>query len=80
MPYIPLMEITVRLISGWFAVATVRGATMVVDVGVLRYYGWQSVFIGVPGGEIGISEAARFIRVVQFEVQRLSEGVIYPIL
>ena len=53
---------------------------MIVDVGVLRYYGWQSAFIDVPGGETGISEVARFIRIVQFQVQRLGEGVICPVL
>ena len=74
------MEIAVHLISRWFAMTAVRRASVVVDVGVLRHYSWESAFIDVPGREIGISEVARFIQIVQFEIQRLGEGVICSIL
>ena len=53
---------------------------MVVDVGVLRHYSWESAFIDVPGREIGISEVVHFVRIVQFKIQRLGEGVICSIL
>lgn len=78
MPYVPLVDITIRLISGWFAVAAVRGTAMVVDTGILRYHGWKNAFIYVSRREIGTPEVARLIRIVEFKIQRLCESVICP--
>jgi len=57
---------------------TVRGATVVVETGVLRYHGGEDAFIDVSSGEIGVPEVARLIGIVKFKTQRLGERVIYP--
>lgn len=61
MPYVPLMDITIRLISGLLPMATVRRAAMVVDAGVLRYHRWKDAFVDVSGREVGLPEVARLI-------------------
>ena len=79
MPYVPLVDITVRLIRGLLAMAAVRRAAVVVDTGVLRYHGGENAFVDVPGGEVRIPKVARLIRIVKFEMQRLGVSVIYPV-
>ena len=76
MPHVPLVDITVRFVTRWLAMATVRRAAVVVDVGVLRYNCWKNSFVDVTGREIGLPEVASLIRIVEVEVERLGKRII----
>lgn len=68
MPYVPLVDIAVCLIRGRLAMTAVRRAAVVVDIGVLRYYGGKNAFVDVSGREIGIPEVARLVVVVKLKI------------
>jgi len=55
-------------ISGWLAMAAVRRTAVIVETGVFRYRGWKNAFVDVSRGEISVSEVARLVRIVKFEV------------
>lgn len=74
------MDITVHLIGGLFTITAVRGTAVVMNAGVLRHYCRKNAFVDVSGGEVGLSEVARLIRVVEFKTQRLGKSVIYLIV
>ena len=80
MPYVPLVDITVSLIGGWFAVTAVRRTPMVVDTGVLRYHGGEGALVNVSGGEVSVPEVTLFVGVIKLKAQRFGKSVIYPIL
>lgn len=64
------------MVTRWLAMATVRRAAVVVDVGVLRYNCWKNSFVDETGREIGLPEVASLIRIVEVEVERLGKRVI----
>ena len=79
MPYVPLVDITVRLVSGWLAMTAVRRTAMVIDTGILGHHCGQDAFVNVSGREIGVPEVACLIGIIKLKAKRLSESIIYPI-
>ena len=69
MPYIPLVDITVRLVSGLLAVAAVRRTTMVVDTRVIRYHGGENAFVNVPRREVGVPEITCLVGIIKLKAQ-----------
>jgi len=67
MPYVPLVDITVRLVSSWFTVTAVWGTAMVIDTGVLGYQGGENALVNVSGREIGAPEVARLIGIIKLK-------------
>lgn len=50
---------------------------MVVEIGVLLDGFRQNPFVYVAGGEVSLAEIGRLVRVVQFEVQRFGNLIIF---
>jgi len=69
MPYVPLVDITVRLVGGWLAVTAVRRTTMVVDTRVLRYHGGENAFVNVSRREVGFPEVTRLVGIIKLKAQ-----------
>ena len=76
MPYVPLVQVTVRLIGRRFPVSTVGRASVVMNVRVFLDDRRQNTLVNVASGKAALPEVRLFVVVVEVQLQLLGELVV----
>jgi hypothetical protein len=71
MPHIPLVQVAIRLVSGYLSVPTVWGASVVMKIRMLFDDCGQDAFVDVTGRKVCLPKVRFFVVVVEVQPQRL---------
>jgi hypothetical protein len=77
MPNIPLVQVPIGLVRGWFTVTAIWRRAVIVDVGVLVRDGGQRPFVDMASREVCLAIIGRLIIIIEFKLERLSHLVIW---
>jgi hypothetical protein len=77
MPYVPLVQVTVRLIGRRLPVPTVGRTSVVMNVRVFLDDRWQNTLVNVASGKAALPKVRLFVIVVEVQLQLLGELVVW---